>query len=151
VADEPRIELTSGPIDIQAVYDAVVDPRCGGICCFVGTSREVHEGRPVAGLSYEAYEPMAERELLSLARDVSARFPDVVKVCLVHRLGEVPLAEASVAVAVSAPHRVEAFAACRHAIDALKERIPIWKKESYLDGSDPRWVANPESRAKVPE
>ena len=146
-----RVLLTHAPIDLGAVLDAVRDPRCGGICCFVGTSREVHEGRPVAGLSYEAYEPMAERELVRLAAEVRARYPAVVGLCLVHRLDEVPLAEASVAVAVSTPHRAEAFEACRYAIDALKARVPIWKKEHYRDGAEPRWVSNRESEPAAPE
>ena len=108
-------------------------------------SREVHEGRAVVSLSYEAYQGMAEREMARIASEARARFPGVVHVCLVHRLGEVPLAEASVVVAVSSPHRAEAFDACRFAIDALKASVPIWKKESYRDGGDPRWIANREA------
>jgi molybdopterin synthase catalytic subunit len=139
------IRLQEDPIDIAAVHDAVRDPRCGAICCFEGTSRDVHEGRPVAQLRYEAYRGMAERELSKLAAEVRTRFPAVVRVCLVHRLGDVPLAQASVAVAVSTPHRAEAFEACRWAIDALKASVPIWKQETYRDGGDPRWVANREA------
>ena len=131
--------------------DAVRDPSCGGICLFLGTSRDIHEGRPVTGLSYEAYEPMAEKELEKLAAELRERFPAVVGVSIVHRLGEVPLTEVSVAIAVSTPHRAESFEACRYGIDALKQRIPIWKKESYQDGSDPRWVANKESQLEVPK
>jgi molybdopterin synthase catalytic subunit len=139
------IRLQDDPIDIAATHDAVRDPRCGAICCFEGTAREVHEGRPVAGLRYEAYRAMAERELAKLAADVRTRFPGVVGVCLVHRLGDVPLAQASVAVAVSAPHRAESFDACRWAIDTLKASVPIWKQETYRDGGDPRWIANREA------
>lgn len=139
------IRLQTEPIDMTAIHDAVRDPRCGAICCFEGTAREVHEGRQVAALSYEAYEAMAERALAQVAADTRARFPAVVRVCLVHRLGDVALAQASVAVAVSTPHRAEAFDACRFAIDALKASAPIWKKESYTDGGDPRWVANREA------
>jgi molybdopterin synthase catalytic subunit len=136
------IRLQPTPIDIAAVHDAVRDRRCGAVCCFEGTARDVHEGRPVASLAYEAYEAMALEALAAVARDVRARVPAVVKLCLVHRLGLVPLAEASVAVAASAPHRAEAFEACRLGIDLLKARAPIWKKESYQDGGDPRWVEN---------
>jgi molybdopterin synthase catalytic subunit len=143
------IRLQTDRIDIGAVHDAVRDPRCGAICCFEGTARETHDGRPVASLAYEAYAGMAEREMARIAREVRARHPSVVRVCLVHRLGEVPLAEASVAVAVSTPHRAEAFEACRAAIDALKASVPIWKKESYKDGGDPRWIANREARAEA--
>ncbi len=148
--DAPQLlELTRDPIDVARVHEAVRDRRCGGICCFVGTTRDHHEGRQVAQLAYEAYEAMAAKELERMAAELRRRFPGVVGVCLVHRLGEVPLAEASVAVAVSAPHRDEAFRACRWGIDELKARLPVWKKESYVDGSDPRWVANRESAQQV--
>lgn len=144
-APRQLLELTHAPIDLARVYAAVTDPRCGGICCFVGTTREEHEGRRVAGLAYEAYEPMARKGLEELAAEARARFPELVGLCLIHRLGEVPLAEASVAVAASTPHRDAAFAACRWAIDALKARLAVWKKESYVDGGDARWVANREA------
>lgn len=139
------IQLQREPISAGWAHDAVRDPRCGAICCFEGTTREVHEGRAVEKLSYEAYEGMAARELARIAAEARARFPGVVHVCLAHRLGEVPLAEASVVVAVSSPHRAEAFDACRFAMDALKASVPIWKKESYRDGGDPRWIANREA------
>lgn len=139
------ILLQHEPLSAAWAHDAVRDPRCGAICCFEGITREVHEGRPVEKLSYEAYEAMARRELARIAAEARARFPDVVHVCIAHRLGEVPLAEASVVVAVSAPHRPEAFDACRFAMDALKASVPIWKKESYRDGGDPRWIANREA------
>jgi molybdopterin synthase catalytic subunit len=134
--------LVDDPIDLGAVHEAVRARSCGAVCTFVGTSRDVHEGRPVARLEYEAYRPMAEKELRSLADEVRQRFPGAHGVALVHRLGSVPLAEASVAVAVSTAHRDEAFRACRWAIDELKRRVPIWKRESYRDGSAPQWVAN---------
>lgn len=139
------IELTQDPIDVGAAYGRVTDPSCGGVCLFVGTTRDTHEGRPVQELSYEAYQAMAERELQGLAAQLRERFPAVVKLCLIHRLGVVPLAEASVLIAASTPHRPEAFEACRAGIDELKARVPIWKKESYRDGSTPTWVSNKES------
>lgn len=138
--------LTDGPIDLRLIHEAVRDRRCGAICLFEGTARDVHEGRPVGGLAYEAYRPMAEKELRRLAADIRAGHPAVVRLAVAHRLGDVPLAEASVVVAVSTPHRAEAFEACRSAIDALKARVPIWKRESYTDGADPRWVANAEAQ-----
>lgn len=134
--------LVDEAIDLGAVHEAVRSPACGAVCTFVGTSREVHDGRPVARLEYEAYRPMALVELRRLADEVRERFPAAHGVALVHRLGAVPLAEASVAVAVSTAHRDQAFQACRWAIDALKARVPIWKRESYRDGGDPRWVDN---------
>lgn len=137
--------LVDGPIDLRAVHEAVRDPRCGAICLFEGTARDHHDGRPVGQLAYEAYRPMAEKELRRLAAEVRARHPAVVRLALAHRLGDVPLAEASVVVAVSTPHRADAFEACRYTIDALKARVPIWKRESYTDGAAPQWVANEEA------
>jgi molybdopterin synthase catalytic subunit len=143
------VELVETPIELGSLYDAVRSKACGAIAMFVGTSREVHEGRPVLQLDYEAYEPMARQELRKLVDELRQLYPAAVGVAVVHRLGNVPLAEASVAVAVSTPHREEAFTACRWAIDTLKIRVPIWKRESYSDGQEPRWVANRESNARV--
>jgi molybdopterin synthase catalytic subunit len=146
-AEPPQvISLTDEAIDLASLQSCVLDACCGAVCSFLGTTREVHEGRSVALLSYEAYRPMAEKAMQSLVADMRARWPELWGVCLVHRLGEVPLAEASVAVVVSAPHRGAAFEACRYGIDELKAQVPIWKKESYQDGQDPRWVENAESR-----
>lgn len=153
--ERTHVALTRAPIDVGALYARVCDPACGGVALFVGITRDVHEGRPVAGLSYEAYEEMALAELGRVADEVRVAHPAAVRIAIEHRLGEVPLAEASVAVAVSTPHRAEAFAACRLGIDALKARVPIWKKESYRDGAAPRWVANreasPTSEQAAPE
>ena len=143
------ILLTREPIDVNAVHDAVRDPACGAICCFVGTSRDVHEGRPVTSLEYEGYDEMATKELGRLAERIRKNHPAVVRIALVHRLGEVALAEASVAIAVSTPHRGESFEACRYGIDSLKAELPVWKKEHYDDGSQPRWVSNSETAPKV--
>lgn len=140
------ILLQEERLDAGWAHEAVRDPRAGAICCFEGTTRQEHEGRAVASLSYEAYRDMAERELAAIAREARRRFPGLVRVCLAHRLGEVALTEASVLVAASAPHRAEAFEACRFAIDALKASAPIWKKEFYRDGGDARWVVNREAR-----
>ena len=145
-----HVELTRDPIDVGAAYARVVDPACGGVCVFVGTTRDLHDGRPVEELSYEAYEAMAQGELEALARSLRERFPALVKVVLIHRLGVVPLGEASVLIATSTPHRPEAFASCRAGIDELKARVPIWKKESYRDGAAPAWVSNKESLVPDP-
>lgn len=142
------IDLVRAPIDLAAVHAALVDPACGAACVFVGSTRDHHEGRPVSGLEYEAYDDMARAELARIAAEVREAFADVRRVVLVHRLGPVPLGEASVAVGVATAHREAAFAAGRWAIDALKARAPIWKKEGYRDGADPRWVANCEARAE---
>jgi molybdopterin synthase catalytic subunit len=113
---------------------ATSSPRDGAVCLFVGVVREENRGRAVVAIDYEAYEEMALPLLLEIGEE-TLRLHPVTDVRLVHRLGRLEVGEASVAVAVASPHRAEAFAACRHAIDALKARVPIWKKEHYADGS----------------
>jgi molybdopterin synthase catalytic subunit len=129
------VRLTRAPIDTAAMGQAT--PRDGAVCLFVGVVRNENDGRAVSHLEYEAYEEMALPVMEEIERETRARWP-VTQVALVHRLGRLEIGEPSVAVAVTSPHRKEAFEACRHAIDALKSRAPIWKKEFYADGS--RWV-----------
>jgi molybdopterin synthase catalytic subunit len=129
--------ITEDPIDTASLMAAVTDPTAGGVVLFVGTTRDRNEGRAVARLEYEAYREMAVAEMARIGDELRRRWP-VVRVAMVHRIGVVPIGEASVAIAVSAGHRDEAFAACRHGIDALKESVPIWKKEYYEDGH--RWI-----------
>jgi len=126
------VRLVREPIDVAALAGA--SPLDGAVCLFVGVVRNENQGRAVLRLEYEAYEDMA----LPLMEEIAAetrRLHPVTDVCLVHRLGRLEIGEASVAVAVASPHRAEAFAACRFAIDTLKARVPIWKKELYADGS----------------
>ena len=114
--------------------------RDGALCLFVGVVRNENGGRPVRYLEYEAYEEMALPVMEEIEAEVRARWP-VTGVRLVHRLGRIEIGEASVAVAVSSPHRGEAFAACRYAIDTLKAKVPIWKKEFYAGGE--AWLEGP--------
>ena len=125
--------LVRGPIDAVALSQPT--SRDGAVCLFVGVVRDLNRGRAVTGIEYEAYEEMALPLMEEIGAETARQFP-VTHVRLVHRLGRLAVGEASVAVAVSSPHRAEAFAACRHAIDALKARVPIWKKEHYADGSE---------------
>jgi len=129
------ILLTEAPIDVNAVVRAVSTEASGAIDVFIGTTRNHSDGKAVRSLSYEAYPEMAESEIHKIVQEVHYHWP-AHKIAVVHRLGEVPLGEASVAVAVSCSHRKEAFEACRFIIDKLKERVPIWKKEFFEDGSD---------------
>jgi molybdopterin synthase catalytic subunit len=131
-------ELTRDPIPLERLLAAAARPDCGAIAIFLGTTRDHHEGRKVERLAYEAYEPMAIAALAALERKAIAQH-GVATCRIVHRLGEVPLAEASVAVIVAAPHRAAAFDACRWAMDELKSSVPIWKKEHYQDGGE-GWV-----------
>src|SRR5947209_6125563 len=132
------VHLTHDPIDHHALTELVRRPDCGAVVSFLGTVRDLTGDRVTVALGYEAYGPMAERKLAEIEADTRARWP-VGELALVHRLGRLGVGEVSVAVAVSCPHRAEAFAACRHAIDRLKELVPIWKQENWADGRT-EWV-----------
>jgi molybdopterin synthase catalytic subunit len=126
------VRLVREPIDLGALF--ATTPADGALSLFVGVVRNENGGRPVLRLEYEAYEEMALPLMRQIAEETKRGFP-VTLVRLVHRLGALEIGDASVAVAVASPHRAEAFAACRFAIDTLKARVPIWKKEFYADGS----------------
>jgi molybdopterin synthase catalytic subunit len=126
--------FTDKPIDIAALLDEARSPEAGAVVLFLGTTREVTDGRKTVALDYEAYGRMAEQKLAELEAEARHRWP--LAACLiVHRLGRVPPAEASVAIVVSTPHRHEAFAAGQWLIDSLKENVPIWKREQWADGT----------------
>ncbi|MBV8374634.1 MAG: molybdenum cofactor biosynthesis protein MoaE [Candidatus Eremiobacteraeota bacterium] len=123
-------------IDVAAVEAAVRCDSCGGVVAFLGIVRErADDGRAVERLYYEAFESMAIGEFETIAAEVKDRF-GALRVAIVHRVGDLAIGEVAVAVAVSAEHRQAAFAACEYAIDELKRRAPIWKKELYADGSE---------------
>ena len=132
------IQLTDNPIDATALLQSAQQPAAGAVVLFLGITRQFTKGRETASLSYEAYREMAVKELERLERQARERWP-LVDCNIVHRLGEVPLAEASVAIAVSSPHRGDAFDAGRWLIDTLKETVPIWKQEHWADGAA-EWV-----------
>jgi molybdopterin synthase catalytic subunit len=131
------VHLTSEPIDLAALMDRA-RPSDGGVCLFVGVVRDHNEGRATREIEYEAYGPMAEAEIERLLASLADRWPQV-RVEIRHRLGRLGIGEPSVAILATAPHRAEAFAACREAIDRLKTTVPIWKKEFYADGTSD-WV-----------
>jgi MoaE-MoaD fusion protein len=135
-AASPLGSITIGrePLDIAALEREVADPAAGAIVSFTGTTRRDNAGRKVLRLEYEAYEPMALSEMRKLADEAIARWK-IVRIAIAHRVGVVEIGETSVAIAVSAAHRGEAFEACRFAIDRLKEIVPIWKKE-HFDGGE---------------
>jgi molybdopterin synthase catalytic subunit/molybdopterin converting factor small subunit len=134
-ADDPHGELTDGPIDLQKVTAAVAGPSRGAVVVFLGTVRDHHAGRPVAKLTYSAYRPMALEGLRRIAADLEATHEDL-RASIVHRLGEVPVGEPSVVIAISSPHRAAAYDASRTALERLKAEIPIWKREHYADGEE---------------
>jgi molybdopterin synthase catalytic subunit len=130
------LALTAEPLPVGQAADWAVLPRCGAVVLFSGTARDHADGRQgVSELEYEAYEEQIVPRLAAIADDCRARWPDVGRIALLHRVGTVPVGESSVVVAVSAPHRQEAFAAARHAIDTLKATVPIWKRETWEGGS----------------
>jgi molybdopterin synthase catalytic subunit len=126
--------LTHSPIDYHALTESVRRPGCGAVCLFLGTVRDLTGDEVTAFLEYEAYPPMAEKKLGEIEAEVRRRWP-VGDVALVHRLGRLGVGEISVAVAVSSPHRDEAFTAGRFAIDTLKQVVPIWKKDVAPSGA----------------
>lgn len=132
------IELTREPIDSAALVAKAARPAAGAVVLFLGTTRELTDGRRTVTLDYEAYDEMAEKQLAELEAEARRRWP-LVECLIVHRLGSVPLAEASVAIVVSTPHRADAFAAGQWLIDSLKRDVPIWKQEHWADGTS-AWV-----------
>lgn len=132
------VELTSHPIQLERILAQVVSPQAGAVVLFLGTTREFTAGRQTVHLEYECYPEMAQRKLAELEAEARQRWT-LVDVALVHRLGTVPLAETSVAIAVSSPHRENAFAAGKWLIDTLKQVVPIWKQEHWADGGQ-EWV-----------
>ena len=128
------ISIGREAVDIAALEQAVADPSAGATVTFAGMTRNGNAGRRVLKLEDEAYEPMALSEMRKLAREAGESFK-IVRIAIQHRIGPVAIGETSVAIAVSAAHRAEAFEACRFAIDRLKEVVPVWKKE-YFEGGE---------------
>ncbi|MEP6691261.1 MAG: molybdenum cofactor biosynthesis protein MoaE [Gemmatimonadaceae bacterium] len=133
-----RGALTREPLDPQRILAEVADAACGALILFVGTVRDMNDGRAVTGMEYSAYEAMAEREMTLIAAETGERF-GTAHVVIEHRLGALALGDASVAIAVAHPHRAEAYGASRYAIEQLKQRVPVWKREHYADGTR-EWV-----------
>src|SRR5215212_7733398 len=125
--------LTERPIDIELLVERVESDHRGGVAVFLGTVRNHHAGREVERLEYSAYGPMAEAECARIVAEAERAWGAAV--ALEHRIGALGIGEVSVAVAAAAPHRDEAFSACRYAIDEMKRRVPIWKREYYADGT----------------
>lgn len=134
-----NIRLLDQPLSAEQCAAWVEDPGAGGVAVFVGTVRNQTQGRPVTRLEFEAYGPMALREMEKIAQSILQQWP-AKRVAIHHRTGTLTIGEAAVVIAVSAPHRGAAFAACQYAIDTLKQTVPIWKKEVFEDGEV--WVGS---------
>jgi molybdopterin synthase catalytic subunit len=129
--------LTSLPLPVDAVTAWATTPGSGAVVSFLGVVREHSEGRDgVRGMTYEAYEEAATRRFAEIAEQTRSRWPEIERLALLHRVGDLALSDTSVAVVASAPHRAEAFEAARFCIDTLKETAPIWKREHWEGGSD---------------
>lgn len=135
--DTKSIKIIDTPLSIDETYQFVLDNACGGNCLFVGTVRNKNKGKTVTHLDFETYKPMAIKEMDKIADQILDKF-DVKRIAIHHRSGYVGITDIAVIIAVSSPHRADAFDACKFAIDMLKETVPIWKKEHLEDGS--YWV-----------
>ena len=135
-----RVAIVTEPIDTSMVLAEVASATQGACILFVGTVRDLNDGKRVDGMDYTAYVAMAEREMMMIANEAADRFQDTF-VIIVHRIGQLALGEASVAIATSHQHRDPAYSASRYIIEQLKARVPIWKREHYSDGTR-EWVSN---------
>ena len=133
------IRVTDQPLDARETEAAVADPSCGAVLTFTGQVRDNARGQAVTELAYEAYAEAAETMMTGIAGEITERW-GIERLAIVHRVGVLGPGEASVVISVASPHRPEAFDACRHAIERLKEIVPIWKKEHYRDGST--WIGS---------
>jgi molybdopterin synthase catalytic subunit len=138
MAENTLVRVGDDVVDPHQALAFVADDAAGGACLFVGTVRDHSDAGEVTGLDYEAWEELAERRLREIAAEIFGTWP-VCRVALVHRTGRLEVGEVSVAVACSAPHRADAFEACRHGIERIKQDVPIWKKESLTTG-EAEWV-----------
>jgi molybdopterin synthase catalytic subunit len=136
--DDNLARVTAGPIDPASLLGGALSPDDGAALLFWGVVRNENDGRAVSSLEYSAYAEMAEREMLRIANEARARF-GTGAVHVVHRIGLLRVGEASVAIAVASPHRAEAYDASRYVIEELKRRVPVWKREGYVDG-ETEWV-----------
>lgn len=127
--------VTAEPLSADTLVEAVTVPEAGGVSVFLGVVRDNTAGRRVVALEYEAHAEMAEAKMKEIGEAARRRWPEVLEIAVVHRIGRLRIGEASVAIAVSAAHRQEAIAACHFAIDRLKETVPIWKREIFEDGA----------------
>lgn len=125
-----RFALVREPIDVEAVRQAVVRPEAGAVAMFIGSVRSNSRGRAISHIEYEAYDPMVLRQLEGIGQEIEQRWPEA-RAAIVHRVGQLAVGEISIAIAISSPHRQAAFEGCRLAIEGVKTRLPLWKKEFW--------------------
>lgn len=134
----PSFAITDQPLSIDAVMQKVVRPQAGAVLLFAGTVRQFTNGKETVHLRYEAYDEMAVKMMEQIEKEAKKQWPDV-QLAIHHRVGKLELCDLAVVIAVSAPHRAEAYEASRYAIERLKEIVPIWKKEHWTDGEE-EWI-----------
>lgn len=137
------LELTYDKLSVETISDLVANPTCGAISIFIGTTRDSFEGKTVVNLEYEVYETMAIKSLKAICSEIRNQWPNVYNIAIYHRLGVVPVKEASIVIAISSPHRGDAMSAVQWCIDNVKKSVPIWKKEIYTDETE-SWKENKE-------
>jgi len=142
----PLVLLRAAPLSVDEAMDHVEHSGAGAVCLFLGTVRDHNEGRRVVKLEYEAYPSMAEEEMRRIAREIAIEIPEV-RVAIAHRIGSLAVGDIAVVCAASAPHRDEAYRACRALIDRVKSRVPIWKREHGPDGA--WWVGWRDARCEA--
>lgn len=140
-------EISKEPINIQAIIDKVVQRDAGAITTFIGTVRELTKGKKTLFLIYEAYESMAVKKLAQIGQEIEERWPNS-KVAITHRVGKLDITDIAVVIAVSTPHRADAYEANRYAIERIKEIVPIWKKEHWEDGEE--WIGDQLEKVAYP-
>ncbi|WP_137789877.1 molybdenum cofactor biosynthesis protein MoaE [Bacillus sp. E(2018)] len=140
-------QITSEPINNQDVIDSVVHHNAGAISVFIGTVREMTGQKRTKFLHYEAYVPMAEKQLERIGTEIQEKWPNAI-IAITHRIGTLQITDVAVTIAVSTPHRHDAFEASRYAIERIKEIVPIWKKEHYTDGEE--WIGNQQGTKTYP-
>lgn len=138
IMSEDIYEITREPIDKLGLEQRLLTGGAGAIVTFDGVVRDNTKGRRVVTLQYEAYAPMAVKEMRRVGEEIHQRWPEVERIGVIHRFGELKISESSVVIVVTSPHRRVAFEACHYAIDRLKQTVPIWKKEIFEDGEE--WV-----------
>lgn len=134
-----QFEIVEKPINVQEVIDKVIWANAGAVNSFIGTVREMTQQKRTTYLKYEAYIPMAEKQLNKIGQEIQERWPEA-RTAITHRIGSLAISEVAVVIAISTPHRAEAFEASRYAIERIKEIVPIWKKEHWEDGET--WVGD---------
>ena len=137
------LKLTESKLSVEEISNLVSSTSCGAISIFVGTTRDNFEGKTVINLQYEAYESMALKSLQNICKEIRSKWQLVENIAIYHRLGTVPVKEASIIIAISSPHRSDAMQAVEWCIDNVKKSVPIWKKEVY-DGHSDTWKQNKE-------